>query len=86
MKRGDKLTMTIEVELVNDKSGGSLTMAFDDCIAHVNENDKEIGNVGGRVGASYEIHDNATGETWRMFPSTFWYAFFEARKAIDPDT
>lgn len=82
MKRGDKLTLTIEIELVNDKDGGSVTMAYSDCIAEVNDAGKNLGNVGGRLGAAYEVHDTATGETWRMSPNTFWYAFQEARKTI----
>jgi hypothetical protein len=85
-QRGDKLTFTIEVELVSDKKGGSMTMAYADNIATVGENGHELGNVGGRIGASYEIHDNATGETWRMLPRTFWYAFQEARKATEEPT
>lgn len=80
-QRGDKITLTIEAELVSDRKGGYMTMAYADCVTTVSDNGKELGTVSGRLGGSYEVHDNASGETWRIPASVVWYAFQEAMAA-----
>lgn len=77
-----ELTVTIKMQAnrIPGATRGFMTMKHADCLATISDDENEIAQIGGTIGAGYEINDKETGYTWHIGPEAFWEAYQEAIK------